>query len=57
MLCSEKNPTVSVIMQLYINLLNLYFDAYWNNLPAVAAMKAATADDMNDLYSSTSLVF
>lgn len=53
MLCSENNPTVSIIMPLYSKLKSVYFDVQENDLPCVVSMKTAIAGDLNGRCSSS----
>ena len=52
MLCSEKNPTVSTIIPLYNKMLNVYFHAQADELPAVTSLKSAIAEDLKGRYDS-----
>ncbi|XP_053376453.1 E3 SUMO-protein ligase ZBED1-like [Mercenaria mercenaria] len=53
MLCSEKSPTVSIIIPLYNKLCNVYMNVSDNDLPAIASMKAAIADDLKGRYDKS----
>lgn len=50
MLCSEKNPTISIIIPLYNKLVGVYLNRQVDDLPAVAAVKAAIVEDLQGRY-------
>lgn len=52
MLCSEKNPTISIIIPLYNKLVGVYLNRTEDDLPAVAAVKAAIAADLQGRYDN-----
>lgn len=53
MLCSEKNPTISIIIPLYNKLVGVYLNRSEDDLPAIAAVKAAIAADLQGRYDNS----